>query len=886
MKNALILSLLVSLPMMGFSFTIKDLRCEYLDSPLGIDTKSPRFTWRMNDSRNGAMQSAYQILVGVDSVEVAGGAGDIWDTNKVASSAQLVKYAGQDLEPFTKYYWSVRVWDQEGVAEVSNVSSFETGMMDVSNWSGAWISDSRDVNIKPAPHFRKEFQANRKIKSARAYIAAAGLYEFYVNGKQIGDRFLDPIYTRFDRRILYVTYDVTSMLSVGNNALGVILGNGWYNHQSTAVWFFHEAPWRGRPAFCMDLRIEYENGETEIIKTGADWKTTLGPIVQNSIYTGEHYDSNLEMPGWNKPGFDESKWQNAIFRSAPTQNIMAQVMHPVREVERIEPVSMKKFNDTTYVFDLGRNISGTAEISVSGSKGTVIRLTHAETTYDNGRVDMREIERHYRPTDDSDPFQTDVYYLKGEGTETFKPRFNYKGFQYVEVTSNKPISLNKGDLVGYFAHSDVPPVGSLNSSNPTINKIWAATNSSYLANLFGYPTDCPQREKNGWTGDAHIAMETGLYNYDAITIYEKWIDDHIDEQQPNGVLPAIIPTSGWGYQWANGPDWTSTIALVPWQIYLFYGDATLLERSYDNIRNYVDYITSISPTGICYWGLGDWVPVKSKSPVELTSTAYYYTDVMILSKAAGLLGKESDQEKYARLAAKIKHAFNDKFLNKATGIYAEGHQTELSVPLYWDLVPDELRSKVAANLAKQVEADNFHLDVGLLGSKAILGALSENGFAEVAYKVASQETYPSWGWWMVNGATTLLENWDINAKTDISRNHIMFGEVGSWFFEALGGINPSEQQPGFKHVSLNPHFVKGLDQFNVNHQSIRGEISSSWKRVKKRIEYEVVIPANSTASLVLDKKAKPQGDKLNSMIDGDQVIFQLTSGTYSFIIPD
>ncbi|MBV6640644.1 MAG: family 78 glycoside hydrolase catalytic domain, partial [Cyclobacteriaceae bacterium] len=506
MKGILSLSLIFLIPLFATSFTITDLWCEYLDSPLGIDTKSPRFTWRMADAENGTMQSAYQIIVGVDSLEVAGGAGDIWDTNKVASSAQLVKYAGQDLEPFTKYYWSVRVWDQKGVAEVSNVSSFETGMMDVSNWSGAWISDSRDVNIKPAPHFRKEFQTDRKIKSARAYIAAAGLYELYVNGKQLGDRFLDPIYTRFDRRILYVTYDVTELLE-SDNAIGVILGNGWYNHQSTAVWFFHEAPWRGRPAFCMDLRIEYENGETEIIKTGADWKTALGPIIQNSIYTGEHYDANLEMPGWDKPGFDESKWQNAIFRSAPTQNIVAQVMHPVREVERIEPVSMRKFNDTTYVFDLGRNISGTAEISVSGSKGTVIRLTHAETTYDNGRVDMREIERHYRPTDDSDPFQTDVYYLKGEGTETFKPRFNYKGFQYVEVTSNKPISLEKDDLAGYFAHSDVPPVGSLNSSNPTINKIWAATNSSYLANLFGYPTDCPQREKNGWTGDAHIAME-------------------------------------------------------------------------------------------------------------------------------------------------------------------------------------------------------------------------------------------------------------------------------------------------------------------------------------------------------------------------------------------
>tara|TARA_Y100001980_G_C14556746_1_gene349878 strand:- start:13864 stop:16524 length:2661 start_codon:yes stop_codon:yes gene_type:complete len=885
-KNAIILSLLVSLPILGFSFTITDLRCEYLESPLGIDTKSPRFTWRMIDAKNGTMQSAYQIVVGTDSIEVADGTGAIWDTNKEASSAQLVKYAGQDLKPFTKYYWSVRVWDQEGVSAVSNVSSFETGMMDPSNWRGAWISDSRDVNIKPAPYFRKEFQTDKKIKSARAYIAAAGLYELYINGEQLGSRILDPTYTRFDRRILYVTYDVTGLLASGSNAIGVLLGNGWYNHQSTAVWFFHEAPWRGRPTFCLDLRIEYENGETELIKTGDDWKTALGPIIQNSIYTGEHYDANLEMPGWNKPGYDDSKWKNVIFRSAPTQNIVAQVLHPIREVERIVPVSMKKFNDTTYVFDLGRNISGTAEISVTGSKGTVIRLTHAETTYDNGRVDMREIERHYRPTDDSDPFQTDVYYLKGEGTETFKPRFNYKGFQYVEVTSNKPISLEKDDLAGYFAHSDVPPVGSLNSSNPTINKIWAATNSSYLANLFGYPTDCPQREKNGWTGDAHIAMETGLYNYDAITIYEKWIDDHIDEQQPNGVLPAIIPTSGWGYQWANGPDWTSTIALVPWQIYLFYGDATLLERSYDNIRNYVDYITSISPTGICYWGLGDWVPVKSKSPVELTSTAYYYTDVMILSKAAGLLGRKSDQEKYAALAGQIKQAFNDKFLNKEKAIYAEGHQTELSVPLYWGLVPDELKSKVADNLAKRVEEDHFHLDVGLLGSKAILGALSENGFAEVAYKVASQETYPSWGWWMVNGATTLLENWDIHAKTDISRNHIMFGEVGSWFYEALGGINPDEQQPGFKHIQLKPNFVKGLYHFKVNHQSIKGEITSSWEREKKRIEYEVVVPPNTTASLYLDKKAKYKGETLTREISGDQAVFQLASGSYKFIIPD
>ena len=427
-----------------------------------------------------------------------------------------------------------------------------------------------------------------------------------------------------------------------------------------------------------------------------------------------------------------------------------------------------------------------SQVSLNAEAGTIFRLKHGERLYPNGRVDLSNIDVHYRPTDNTDPFQTDIFITNGKGTQVFSPIFNYKGFQYIEVTSSKPFNLTKENLTGYFMHSDVPPVGSVRSSNPIIDKIWSATNNSYLSNLFGYPTDCPQREKNGWTGDAHIAIETGLYNFDGITIYAKWMADHRDEQQPNGVLPSIIPTDGWGYEWGNGPDWTSTIALIPWNIYLFYGDSKILTDCYDNIKRYVDHITSISPSGLTTWGLGDWVPVKSKSPVELTSTAYYFVDATILSKAAKLLGKQSDHEKYAKLAARIKTAFNKKYLNSGTGIYGQGIQTELSVPLYWGLVPDELKSKVAANLAKRVEADSQHIDVGLLGTKAILNALSENGYAGLAYKVASQETFPSWGWWMVNGATTLYENWPIDAKSDISMNHIMFGEIGAWLYKGVG----------------------------------------------------------------------------------------------------
>jgi alpha-L-rhamnosidase len=491
-------------------------------------------------------------------------------------------------------------------------------------------------------------------------------------------------------------------------------------------------------------------------------------------------------------------------------------------------------------------------MKVAGPEGTTIRLKHVERLDGEGRADMSNIDVHYRPTDDSDPFQTDIFILSGKGEDEFMPRFNYKGFQYVEVTSDKPLDLTTENLTAYFQHSDVPKAGRIHSSNNTLNKIWEAANASYLANLFGYPTDCPQREKNGWTGDAHIAIELGLYNYEGITVYEKWLADHRDEQQPNGVLPAIIPTSGWGYHWANGPDWTSTIAIIPWNIYLFYGDSRLLELCYDNIKRYVDYIDMQYPSGITDWGLGDWVPVKSKTPKEFTSSAYYYVDVVILSKAAKLLGNETDADTYSALADKIRNAVNEKYLNRETAMYGSGLQTELSVALHWGLVPEELRAKVAANLAKRVEADNKHIDVGLLGTKTILNALSENGYPDLAWEVASQETFPSWGWWIVNGATTFYENWPLDASSDISMNHIMFGEINAWYYKALGGIFPDEQQPGYKNVILKPNFVKGLNQFEASHESPYGTIISSWKRKGKRLEYMVEVPANSTATLFID----------------------------------
>ncbi len=731
--------ILVSLPVCLFaqpSCIPLALQCENLVDPLGIDAAKPRLSWRLEDKRTGAAQTAYQIFVSTDSLEILTEKGSSWQTGKTNSSKQIISYSGKTLLPFTKYYWTVKVWDKDSKpSRPAKVASFETGMMEMKNWKGSWISDTRDIHLKPAPYFRKVFSATKKIRSARAYIVAAGLYELSINGEKIGSHRLDPMYTRFDRRNLYITYDITPQLLSGKNAIGVLLGNGWYNHQSTAVWDFHEAPWRARPAFCMDIRIMYEDGSIETVSTGKDWKTSLSPVIFNSIYTAEHYDSRLEQPGWNSISFIDSAWKEVIYRAAPSGNITAQVLYPIRNVEKIKPRSVNKINDTVYVFDLGRNISGVSEITVKGEAGTVIRMKHAERIYANGRADQSNIDVHYRPVGNADPFQTDIFILNGKGEQSFMPRFNYKGFQYIEVTSSSPVELNNKSLSGYFMHSDVPPVGTVTSSNPMIDKIWWATNNSYLSNLFGYPTDCPQREKNGWTGDAHIASETGLFSFDAISVYEKWMADHRDEQQANGILPSIIPTGGWGYEWGNGPDWTSTIAIIPWNVYLFYGDTKLLSDCYDNIKKYVDHITEISPSGLTTWGLGDWIPVKSQTPVEFTSSVYYFVDALILSKTAKLLGKNSDHEKYNKLASIIRIAINKKYLDETSGIYGSGFQTELSVPLQWGIVPDHLKTKVAGNLARRVEADNNHVDVGLLGSKAILNALSENGYADLAYKV-------------------------------------------------------------------------------------------------------------------------------------------------------
>lgn len=853
-----------------------DLRCEHLTRPLGIDRAEPRFSWHLEDERNGAKQLAYRITLGTDSAALARNKGVIWQEKK-NSGQMLTTYKGKALKPFTRYYWSVTVWDQNRQVSEQTISSFETGFLNTAQWKGSFISDGKDIESRETPYFRKEFILKKNVKSARAYIVAAGLYELSLNGSKVGDHFLDPAFTDYGKRLLYVTYDVTQLLHEGENAVGVILGNGWYNHQPVAEWNFHKAPWRNRPSFCLNIHVQYTDGTTDVITSDHSFKVAAGPITFNAIYVAENYDFRKEFQGWNTLTFDDSSWKQAVEVPSPCSNIVSQSMHPIRKTEFRKPVSLKKLSDTLYLYDFGQNWSGITEFRVQGLPGTKVKLHHGEQLdsrrkrlFDDNNTQFYQnvkepLKYGVHPVDEI--FATDVLWLNGK-ENTFSPRFNYKGFQYVEVSSDKPLELTKDNMTSYFIHTDVPASGSFECSDSLINRLWRATNYSYLSNLVGYPTDCPHREKNGWTGDAHLAMETGLYSFDGITFYEKWMADHRDNMYGNGQLRCIIPSGGWGGDIA---DWTCSVTIIPWTLYEFYGDMTCLKDNYSIMKKHTDYWLSKFPDGLITDAcLGDWIPYKSVANRELTASIYHYKNVDIVSRTAQLLGFKSDYEYYKSEAERIKDAINLKFLNKETGIYANGYQTELSMPLYWGIVPEDCIQKVAEQLAKRVHEDRDHLDVGIMGCKTILNALTETGNVEQAYRMVTQQDYPSWGNWLRQGGTTLFENWDYNGlAAGYSQNHIMYGEIGAWFYKALAGINVDPAQPGFKNILLKPHFVEDLDYVKASYKSPFGLIVSEWTRNQGKVEYKVIIPPGATATLYLDGKGEAK---------------QLSSGTYKFNI--
>jgi alpha-L-rhamnosidase len=885
----------VSLPALASAATLEPgrLRCEMLEDPLGIDTAKPRLSWALSSGERAQSQTAYQILVASTSQTLAQDVGDLWDSGKVTSNETLhIAYQGKPLASRQRAHWKVRSWNQtDAPSPWSKPAIFEIGLLTPDDWQARWIGQNQDKTQAPPPLLRTEFSIPGEVVRARAYVCGLGYYELRLNGAKIGDHVLDPGYTRYDKRALYAVYDVTAAVKNGKNALGVMLGHGWYNVQTLAVWKFEQAPWRSAPKLLLRLEADTADGRTHTVVSSTDWKTSIGPITFSSIYGGENYDARLEQKGWDLPGFDDSAWKPAVEAAPPGGQLAAQMMPPIRIMRTLKPAKVTEPKPGVFVFDLGQNIAGFPRLTLAGPAGTAVSMKCGERLAKDGTVDMALLSKYVDAVKKEQQFQTNIYTLKGEGTETWEPRFTYQGFQYVEVTG-APGKLTADNLAGIVLHTDVSRVGEFECSHPLLNRIEEATRWSYLGNLHSIPTDCPHREKNGWTGDAQLACELGLFNFDGTAFYRKWLNDMADEHQPNSRMSVIIPNSGWGMTFRDyTPAWDAALFEIPWTVYLLTGDRHMLETHYGKFAEYLEWLSGKAKDFILQGNLGDWVPFKTKTPENLTSTAYFFRDATIMAEAAALLGKEEDKAKYQALAANIKKAYNKQFFDEKTGLYANGSQTAQSAALYFGLAEPEHRGLILEKLLADIQKNNGHIDTGILGSKYLPNVLTDTGHADVFYEMATKTTNPSWGWWLEQGGTTLWEQWD----GGMSRNHIMFGEIDAWFYKALAGINPDPAAPGFKHILLRPHPVKGLRFAKARYQTPRGLIESSWEKKEDPdiFKWEITIPPNTTATVHLPAKEshlisesgqpldQAKGVTLKQRLPG-HAILHVESGRYLF----
>ena len=829
-----------------------DLRCEYLPNPLGIDVSRPRLSWVLNHSRRGEKQTAYQVLVASQIEAMNQDRGDQWDSGQVVSedSAQ-VAYGGKPLESGHTYYWKVRFWDSEKRASgYSAPATFEMGLLSRDDWKGQWIAGNE---------LRKQFRVQGKVVRARLYVTALGYYEVRLNGEKVGENVLDPAWTTYPKRVLYSTYDVTRALALGDNATGVMLGDGWaaLGRGLTVAKSYYP-----QPALLLQLTIELEGGKHVSVVSDGSWKAGRGPIVSNSIYDGEVYDARLETPGWDRAGFDDSRWTPVQVVSGSNGNLSAQMMPPIRVVDTMVPLKMTNPKAGVYVFDMGQNMSGWARLRVKGPQGTSVQMRYAETLFPDGTINRDNLRQ---------AKARDIYILHGDGEEVFEPHFTYHGFRYVEVTGY-PGAPNLNSIRGRVVHTAVETTGSFGASVPILNEIQRLITWTQLTNLFSIPTDCDQRdERQGWLGDAQISAEEAMLNFDMAAFYSNFVRDIRDTQGADGSLPETVPEK-FGHRPAD-PAWGTAYPTLCWYMWQQYGDRRILEENYEGLKKYVDFLRASAPDKVLRFNFnGDWIPIVD-TPGEVISDAYYYYDVTILKNIAGILVKTADERAYSHLAVQIKDAFNKNFFDEKTHQYGSGTQTANSMALVLGLVPEKEIGEVEWRLVKDVlYYHNAHLTTGFIGTKFLFPALSDFGHGDLAYDVAVQTTYPSWGHMIDRGLTTIAEIWPDKGETYMfSHDHPALGSVGAWFYQALGGINQIPGGEGYRHLRIAPLIVEGLDWASAKVDTIRGTVFCSWSRPTQGARLEVTIPVNSDAEVVIP--LNPEMTQI-TLSEDDRVIWQ------------
>ncbi|HEX2988650.1 MAG TPA: family 78 glycoside hydrolase catalytic domain [Chloroflexota bacterium] len=1046
----------------------RDLKCEYLVNPQGIDVTNPRLSWVLESAERGTVQTAYHILVSGSEDALAHDRGDLWDSGKVGTDQSIhVVYAGRPLPSQRRCFWKVRVWDRHGnVSKWSKPAQWSMGLLNRLDWKGKWIGldegensdyfaqaqwiwspdesadtaaatrlfrrtvdipdgreisgarltiatrgqfaiwvngaqvvaaartvfapvseidlekylspgvntvavaasatgkkedpsglicalsaefesgeplvivsdaswrvssretngwerpgfdDSRWASAKelggngvppfanvagdeyrrlPARMLRRELQVDRKIKRATVYMCGLGLSELYINGRRIGDHVLSPGLTDYNKRSLYVTYDVAKDLRQGTNAVGVVLGNGRYfaprrSSPTTTVSY-------GYPKLLFQIQTEYEDGSVSTVVSDESWKITdSGPIRANNEYDGEVYDARKEMNGWSEAGFEDSSWRTASIVDAPKGVLSSEMAEPIRVMEKLRPIAVTSPSPGVHIFDMGQNMVGWCRLKVKGPRGTRVSMKHAERLNPDGTLYLANIRS---------AKATDTYILRGGGGEVYEPRFTYHGFRYVEITG-LPYEPDLLTLEGMVIHDALQRTGEFSCSNQLLNRIYQNSCWGIRGNYRSIPTDCPQRdERQGWFGDRAQVSRGEMYIFDVAALYTKWIRDMEDSQLPDGSIPDIAPAF-WPF-YTNSITFPTAALAIPDHLYQLYGDLRILETHYQSAKGWVDKASErLTGDTMPRDTYGDWcVPPESLEMIlssdpnrvtdpELVSTAYFHYDLRLIARWAALLGRKEDAARYGDLADRVKTAFNRKFFNETTGIYGNGTQTSSVLALAYNLVPEEHKERVVANLVENVLVkSDCHIGTGMVGCQWLMRALSDNGRPDVAYKLASQTTYPSWGYMVEQGATTIWELWNGDRGDPLmnSGNHVMqIGDLCTWLHEYVAGIAPDSRCPGFKRVVMRPCITAGLTSARAYHKSMYGRIASDWKIADGTFSWRIEIPANTTGAIYVPAKdaelvaegGRPAkgatGVRFLRMEDG-RAIFEVGSGRYLF----
>jgi len=886
--------------------SVKDLTVDHKINPVGIGNKQPLFSWKITGTGNNIQQTGYSLKVATDNKF----SNIVWQSGRVASRESVLQpYTGPDLKSSQRYFWQVKIWDNRGKeSKWSETAYWEMGLLSQSEWKAKWIELANDTaRYSPSPYFRKEFTVTRKIAAARIYVTSHGFYELQLNGKKVGNQVLTPGWTSYSKRLQYQVYDVTNLLINGNNAIGAVLGEGWY--RGTLAWGDNWAIYGKRTGLLLQLNITYTDGSTSLIVSDETWKASLnGPVRMNDIYNGETFDATKILTGWDKPGYDDKSWQTVNTGNYNNSNLIASEGSPVREIQEIKPVRIFRTPKGNLVADMGQNMVGWIRLRVSGNKGTVVTLRHAEVMDKYGEFYTTNLRAAKSQL---------TYTLAGTGEEIYEPMFTFMGFRFVEVTGF-PGELKPDNLTGVVVHSDMPVTGMFECSNPLVNQLQHNIQWGQKGNFVDVPTDCPQRdERLGWTGDAQAFCRTAAFNMDVSTFFSKWLKDVAADQKPGGEVPDVIPdvlnrqdavtaqpSAGWG----------DVSVIAPWTMYTVYGDKNFLENQYQSMKSWVEYIRKKAGNNYIWKGgskYGDWLfyhpPVNNHTEHDgytdhdFIATAFYAYSTSILAEAATALGKTDDAQMYSDLFNKIKEVFINEYVTDA-GRVGTNSQTSYVLALKFKLLPELLRSKAAGFLAEDIRERDNHLSTGFLGTPYLCHILSDNGYTDLAYDLLLQEVYPSWLYPVTMGATTIWERWD-GEKTDStfqdpgmnSFNHYAYGAIGDWMYRVSAGIET--MGPGYKHIIIQPHPSTKLTYSKASFESSYGTIISGWERKDRKVIINVMIPANTSATIILpassQTKVTENGKALSEnpylkdiKFSDNKLSLQTGSGEYSFEIAD